>query len=1496
MRNNRILQQSRNQIIKELALIEKAFSQGEINPEQYQSLLNQTEQGRTRQEWLAVCNRNLSAAEVPRHRIPIAILLVFLVGLFTFMVTKPAFLGYVTVIHEVTYIDELHLNRTMNSQVVWFVDNPSDITGIRLSGLAGYNTSSRVYIENEDEQWLLFDSNELENEEVVLDITGGGSILDYGDGSSYDADNDGRESLSGIIDFEVDGSTLNYAPERMCTIWGIENEETGITTKICFGEEACCSYNDFESTSENYDDPLYINYGLYGAGWNNVVTAQIYFVDYNLSLENPSATIDATSEESLAALFVPNGIVFTAECVETCLVDGFDKESYELVIETDGLISLDTIAYTTSERTANKAPIWQQIPSLKLQPSQQATINLSQYATDSDNDGLIFSSSHLDNISISIVGSIAIIIPDSGYIGKQYLYFVANDSESVSVSNTLELNVVSQRSSGYSEELSQGVAVIGRPVKWTKKVSFDNPLINASVNISENALNFTVKRAGIGIDDEISGESILVTYGGLQKTASEFINDKKVEIIDKEIDALIGEKKEAVLDKSALQTVNEQLIQRQNEKNKLTGYAISSTKEGFLSRFLRNIFNTPSSGISILGMVVGEVTETASSACGISVEYGKLIVVDSVCNPVEHVKVKLISDEGKSIQSEKTEEDGSVDFSDYDGNKVPASFQVILDGQQYDLGSYETGAVVQLLSYSGGVLDSQGNPIEDVSITLQDMEGNKVSKEKTNESGIAHFEVLPGSTLQFAVDYNGEDVTEPITVAHNTFVSIHTNSVVLTFMNHTTDVISNSKVTLRDQNGKKMDNAKTNSSGQASFELLPETKFQFEINYNNSDFASDYYNATSNLTFTAVFENENVTFTEIEEEDDENVELIIAELVSEMAVDYYTDAPTAREVNMSSGVTQIIVESDIHYTNILAYSRVRPETKRNDIHLYWLVNNTRKQVAFDAFDKNNNSLIDYIQWIVPRLSNQTYEIILITKAYELDENRTLVRDVYDYVSTQDFNYTTIEAGNYVRVTFEQILDKTKDITLYARANNSNTSPKIEVYPENSSTLITTFENISDAAYYQVLLVNLINNTDTFDLKILNASVDIDYMVDPSLIYKYNASTSLIGNGTDKWRNHTAGYTQGASIFRNKTNWTTSGLPSVHAYNYTTGFFRTGVFYNQSSTYWNITLSLADSDGDITCLNTSVTCNGGINTNYSKLVSYWDLDSGGTNSSPNGDEKGKNDGINVGTNNATGLSSGAVRFDGTDDEIYLPKDDSGIPVGYGAGTIVGWVYINELSRRQGMFGREGSFVIAMEVDNKFSWRIVTTNNAWGTAFVDADSAITSTGWYHLVGTYNGSNSKMYVNGVLQSSVASATGTITNPFSRSVSLGCTRSTGDSGCYGPQALNGFVDEVLIFNNSLTASQIKDVYKAGLSQHAEANITLQTRIAAQYNISDSGLVGFWPFEKNATDVSANSNDGTPVGVTNTTDGIVGNAYSFDGVNDNISIGDIDFASGNIT
>ncbi len=245
-------------------------------------------------------------------------------------------------------------------------------------------------------------------------------------------------------------------------------------------------------------------------------------------------------------------------------------------------------------------------------------------------------------------------------------------------------------------------------------------------------------------------------------------------------------------------------------------------------------------------------------------------------------------------------------------------------------------------------------------------------------------------------------------------------------------------------------------------------------------------------------------------ENEENVLVNIQEELEdqeEIEIEYYTEAPYSEEIvfNENHKKVNIVGSEEVHYENILAFSNLSKEvSSKEQINLYWFINNSKVLIDFTVYDKNNNELIDYIEWSVPSLSNQTYELILITKAQHLDSNRNFISDIYEEVKALDGNWSEqINDSEYVRVTFEKNLTNQNDITIFPRTVNG--TPKIEVYesprddsgePNNKTEIIAEFTKITDNKYNKVYLTKLNGTQDTFDLKILGGSVEFEHIIDP----------------------------------------------------------------------------------------------------------------------------------------------------------------------------------------------------------------------------------------------------------------------------------------------------------------------------------------------------------------------------------------------------------------
>lgn len=112
------------------------------------------------------------------------------------------------------------------------------------------------------------------------------------------------------------------------------------------------------------------------------------------------------------------------------------------------------------------------------------------------------------------------------------------------------------------------------------------------------------------------------------------------------------------------------------------------------------------------------------------------------------------------------------------------------------------------------------------------------------------------------------------------------------------------------------------------------------------------------------------------------------------------------------------------------------------------------------------------------------------------------------------------------------------------------------------------------------------------------------------------------------------------------------------------------------------------------------------------------------------------------------------------------------------------------------------------------------------------------WYHIVGTYDGSTMKLYVNGMLIASSA-ASGNIAS-FNTGVEIGKLR---NFNTYLP----GQVDEVRIWSTALTQNEIRDwMCKKINTDHPQL-----CRLIAYYNFDEGG-------GSNLTDITGSSHNGT--------------------------------------
>ncbi|MFA5175558.1 MAG: LamG-like jellyroll fold domain-containing protein [Patescibacteria group bacterium] len=291
------------------------------------------------------------------------------------------------------------------------------------------------------------------------------------------------------------------------------------------------------------------------------------------------------------------------------------------------------------------------------------------------------------------------------------------------------------------------------------------------------------------------------------------------------------------------------------------------------------------------------------------------------------------------------------------------------------------------------------------------------------------------------------------------------------------------------------------------------------------------------------------------------------------------------------------------------------------------------------------------------------------------------------------------------------------------------------------------------------------------------------------------------------------------------------------------------------------------------INSSNTAVSTSNNNLTRgLVGWWTFDGKDVNATTVFDKSGGGkDGTKTAITPIAGKIGQAGKLNGSSSRVSVP--DLSTVVSNTGGTVSFWINSN--------ISHYGSLISFS--DNKP--RIYVHNSGamyvyWAGSTGMPDSGEYSNGvawtfpkaWKHIVFTWDASSYRLYVDNVLKDSDSS----------------CSFSAMTSGAEiiggpTPNFFNGSIDDFRVYNRSISASEVKQLYALGGAKQASS---LQNAPTTNNNIK-SGLVGWWTFDGkdvNATTVFDKSGQGNNVGryggVAMGT-GKIGQAEKFDGVND---------------
>ena len=555
-------------------------------------------------------------------------------------------------------------------------------------------------------------------------------------------------------------------------------------------------------------------------------------------------------------------------------------------------------------------------------------------------------------------------------------------------------------------------------------------------------------------------------------------------------------------------------------------------------------------------------------------------------------------------------------------------------------------------------------------------------------------------------------------------------------------------------------------------------------------------------------------------------DIILGDLgVTDYIIEYETLGPEAIEEETANGKLITITSEVEGYTNVIAFTELDnsiPVGSSDKIKLYWhryddsdvgtaavkvenvpveevveavstpeemgdpilvghTISTTRamlgdyvmEEVLADRYDIDGDGNIDYIEWVVPHLSNQTYEVVIeITNAEHLDEEKLFVSDIYGDVSILDGVWSeTIPDGHYVRVVFEENLTSENDIALYPRVVNG--TPSIEIYEFGGTEKIAEFETLMDNEYNKVYLMGLVGEQDAFDLKIVGGSVEFDHIIDPS----DGAPRVEFGDGTTS-----SGTQTNNDIYVNLSANDTSDLYAF-------------VDFDDDVLLW-ARMDDTNASGDPT-----------------DLSSY----------SNNGTKQG-----NAAQTDAGYFGKG-FEFDGNGDSIRLPGADK-LNLSVESTSFRNYTFSFWLKRKTplqedilSIFEYEcdasGGYALRINKGN-LSYKKCDGASGMNVPTKVSDVEVPLNTWAFVTTKVNTAGSDpatididYYLNGVYADSISSTVEDSSFPLEagKKTRIGISF----DGQYGWWGFNGTIDEVLIFNRSLSSGEILSLYNASASQY---------------------------------------------------------------------------------
>jgi|GEM_PF-1721346 len=215
----------------------------------------------------------------------------------------------------------------------------------------------------------------------------------------------------------------------------------------------------------------------------------------------------------------------------------------------------------------------------------------------------------------------------------------------------------------------------------------------------------------------------------------------------------------------------------------------------------------------------------------------------------------------------------------------------------------------------------------------------------------------------------------------------------------------------------------------------------------------------------------------------------------------------------------------------------------------------------------------------------------------------------------------------------------------------------------------------------------------------------------------------------------------------------------------------------------------------------------------------------------------------------GQANNAIDFDGEGLAYARAPDSDSLDLEH-EGTIAAWIKPEAITDFMGIVHKgelinwtDEAYSLQFWTGRKLALTFHTTTGSSARCY--GNQVLSTDTWYHVVGTWNSAGMRIYVDGALDASNTEAH--VASTSDGSVQIGSQLTSWFNSSYKNLPFNGLIDDVRIYNRSLTESEIESIYESVVGPE-EAPTLVAEYTFQQPDPLNPKLVGHWALDEDVS------------------------------------------------